>query len=515
MTPDFAEYLLPAGLGRVEAEAGLAAHLRVQGGAAETLERTYYDTFDGRLHAAGLSFAEDADGLVALNGVGELARAPASRRPAGRGIFTAELPEGGLRELLAPVVEMRALVSLVRVRSRQRTLRVLDDEAKTVVRLVVVEPELLPDDGAALRLDARVQVRGVRGYGDAFARVCRVLERELELRAARSSLLDDAVVASGRPAAGVSSRLELALRPDERADRAAAALLLHLAATIDRNLPGVLDDTDTEFVHDFRVAVRRTRSAQRQLLPVFPPEPIARFRAEFRWLQQVTGPTRDLDVHLLEFDGLAAALPESERLRLEPLRRLLRARRAAERRRMVRALRSPWFEALLSEWPAFLHGLVESPADGRPEARRPIAEVAGGRIGTVYRRMVKAGGSIHDGSPARELHDLRKTGKELRYLLEFFASLYPAEVVRPMVGTLKGLQDTLGRFYDREMQAAALRSLGPEVARLPDGAGTLMAMGALVAWLDADQAGARLEFGARFAAFASKRQRSLVRATFA
>jgi hypothetical protein len=42
-----------------------------------------------------------------------------------------------------------------------------------------------------------------------------------------------------------------------------------------------------------------------------------------------------------------------------------------------------------------------------------------------------------------------------------------------------------------------------------------MAMGALVAWLEADQAAARLEFGARFAAFASKRQRSLVRATFA
>ena len=63
------------------------------------------------------------------------------------------------------------------------------------------------------------------------------------------------------------------------------------------------------------------------------------------------------------------------------------------------------------------------------------------------------GAAIDDASPPEALHDLRKKGKELRYLLEFFAGLYPAEVVKPMVKTLKALQDTLGRFQDREVQA--------------------------------------------------------------
>ena len=67
--------------------------------------------------------------------------------------------------------------------------------------------------------------------------------------------------------------------------------------------------------------------------------------------------------------------------------------------------------------------------------------------------MVKMGTAIDDDSPAEDLHELRKVGKELRYLLEFFASLYPAEVVKPFVKTLKGLQDQLGRFQDREVQA--------------------------------------------------------------
>ena len=42
-----------------------------------------------------------------------------------------------------------------------------------------------------------------------------------------------------------------------------------------------------------------------------------------------------------------------------------------------------------------------------------------------------------------------------------------------------------------------------------------MAMGLLVARLEADQAAARAEFAERFAAFAAKPQRALVRETFA
>ena len=45
------------------------------------------------------------------------------------------------------------------------------------------------------------------------------------------------------------------------AGAAAAAILLRLLDTIDANVAGVLADTDTEFLHDLRVSVRRTRSA--------------------------------------------------------------------------------------------------------------------------------------------------------------------------------------------------------------------------------------------------------------
>jgi CHAD domain-containing protein len=83
-----------------------------------------------------------------------------------------------------------------------------------------------------------------------------------------------------------------------------------------------------------------------------------------------------------------------------------------------------------------------------------------------------------------------------------------------MVKTLKALQDTLGRFQDREVQAETLRSLGSDVAVLDDGAAALMAMGMLVERLEEEQAQARSEFAERFEPFAAKAQRLAVKETF-
>ena len=152
----------------------------------------------------------------------------------------------------------------------------------------------------------------------------------------------------------------------------------------------------------------------------------------------------------------------------------------------------------------------------RPDAARPIATVAGTRIRKVYRQMVRMGEAIDDTSPATDYHELRKKGKELRYLLELFgAPLYPAEVVKPMIRNLKGLQDVLGRHQDREVQVGLLRSLGPAVGKTRGSESGLMAMGALIARLAEDERAARSEFAGSFAEFASHEQRRLVKETFA
>ncbi len=172
-------------------------------------------------------------------------------------------------------------------------------------------------------------------------------------------------------------------------------------------------------------------------------------------------------------------------------------------------------DELLADWEVLLESLVELPTDDRPDAQLPIGELAGRRIRKAYRRVVRMGREIDTSSPPQDYHELRKKGKELRYLLELFGTqLYPGEVVDELVKTLKALQDVLGRHQDREVQIAVLRSLADEVATLPRGPRALMAMGALIDELQADEAAARTEFGERFVVLAAKRQRRAVARTF-
>ncbi len=409
---------------------------------------------------------------------------------------------------------MRVLTPLVRVRSRLLPVNVLDDLGKIVVRLQAEEPTAVAGGEVKTPLRSRLNVVGVLGYDSEYERVLALLTGELDLQPVSRPVQDEAVEATGGVPGGTSSKLRVALAPETRADAAAVTVLRRLLEIIEVNLPGTLADLDSEYLHDLRVAVRRSRALQRELREVFAPEPLRVFRAGFRELQVLTGPTRDLDVQLLEFGDLAATLPPESAADVAPLRVLLEQRLARERAKMVRGLRSDRTRALLENWRDFLDALVAAPEDERPDAARPVADVAGERIAQVYRRMVKMGRAIGDDSPHEALHDLRKKGKELRYLLEFFSSLYPSEVVKPMVATLKGLQDVLGRFQDREVQADALRALGDEIAALEGGAAALMAMGVLVQRLAEEQARAREQFAERFEQFAAKSQRKLVAQTF-
>ena len=512
------QYLVPEGIGLDAAVAQLAARLDVASGPAEPVERTFYDTFDGRLHAAGLVLIGAGGRLAAAAGPSYTEVAAALGRPADR-IFAGELAGERLREVVAPLVDVRALVPIARVRGRARWLRVLNDDAKTVVRLVVeTAAAVVGGGGPEVGLRTRLLVTGVRGYDRALARVERVVGERMGWEASDVPVHDEAVRAGGGTPGGVSSKLDLHLGGEEPAALGTAIALGSMLATIEATLPGTVGDVDSEFLHDLRVAVRRTRSVARQLAYVFPADRLARFREEFRWLGQVTGPTRDLDVLLLDFARMRAQLPPGRAAELEPLGDLLSARRAQEFARMAGELESARTRAILDDWAAFLEEL-RSGGDGRGAggvgaASEPLHALVGERIRRIYRRMRRAGAAIDEMTPAEALHDLRKEGKELRYLLEIFAGLFPAEAVRPTVKTLKALQETLGEFQDREVQATMLRSLGGSLAGADGGPAALLALGVVLEQIHAESRAARADFAERFAGFTTPAERAVVKESF-
>ena len=502
-----------------EIDGALAGAYTARDGEVTEIDRSYYDTFDALLRAGGHSLVWERGRLRLERRDSRLSEAAEvlAERPAAP-FFARDLPPGELRDALGGAVEVRALLPLARVRARTELVRILDAELKTVVRLEIESPQLVTA-GPPRPLSVRIRLRGVRGYDRQLARVRGTLLASLALSDDPVPLVDEATIAAGGRPEGVGNKVDVPLEAGERADAAAVAVLRRLLQIMDANLAGTVADTDAEFLHDYRVAIRRTRSVQRELRGVFAPAELARLRTEFRWLQQATSDARDLDVYVLEFDAMRAMLPEQLRADLDPVLGVLRGRRLIARGEMVRSLRSDRATALLADWRALLASLTELPDDDRPDAKRPIGALSSRRIRKVYRRMVAMGEAIGrdaSGAAPAEYHELRKTGKELRYLLELFGTpLHDAEVVRPMIRSLKALQDVLGRHQDREVQVAMLQGLRDEVSALPAGARALMAMGVLVERLDEDAAAARGEFAEVFAAFSSRRRRKLVRETFA
>jgi CHAD domain-containing protein len=506
---------LPPDDGSLEA-AGETLHdrLPVDAGDEETADRTFYDTFDGLVRAAGLWAVHERGrlSLIEQETGAECAGLPMTQLTGP--LLAAGLPPGALRETLREVIEVRALLPLVHVHSRTRALNVLDGERKTVVRLLLEAPAVVGSSSFHTALRPRLRMVAVRGYDDELERV-RVELQSVGFRPADQSLVDEAVRASGGVPAGISTKVALALSPSQRADAAVTAVLRRLLAIIEANVEGTIADIDTEFLHDFRVSVRRTRAVLREFRGVFPPADLERYRREFKWLQQVTGEPRDLDVYVLAFDAMRGLLPEVPRAELDPVSAVLDVRRLSARQEMTGELRGERTHRLLQDWAALLEELVELPLEDRPDAIRPVAEVAGKRIRNVYLRMVKQGAAIGPNSPAQEYHELRKRGKELRYLLELFgAPLFAGEVVRPMVKKLKALQDMLGRHQDREVQTAMLLSVRDHVAAAPGGPAALMAMGVLVERLRDDERAARSDFAERFAGFSAPDQRRKVKDTF-
>jgi CHAD domain-containing protein len=514
-------YALPEGLD----PAGLLGYLDkrfpviAEPGASRSY--TVLDTADRRLRAAGVDLDLETDRggpRLVLRDPGRRAPLIAEvRRPRRNRYLLRDVPAGPLRERLAPIVEMRALLPLANVQVGAQLVRVLNADDKTVARVSLATPVALvgSGDAGAVPLTPRVDVIGVLGYPTPLGRVTAAVRRGPKggLVDAAASVADEAIAATGGDPEGIRTKVLVDLRPEQRTDRAAVAVLCDLAGMVEANLPGTLADLDTEFLHDLRVAVRRSRSVLRELKGSFPPEPLGTQRDALRWIQAVTGPTRDLDVQLLDWDHLVSAIPVERHAALAPVRALLVQHRAAAFRALRRELRGPAYRQAWDGYRAFLAGDLE-PARDRPDAKRRIVEVAGGRIRKVYRRMLVMGAAIDAASPATHLHELRKRGKELRYLLELFGGLWPRAVVKPMVRSLKELQDMLGVHQDREVQAAYLRGLAGELATSSGGPAALLALGVLVDRLDAEQREARDAFAARLAAFGAADQQALVAKVF-
>jgi CHAD domain-containing protein len=287
---------------------------------------------------------------------------------------------------------------------------------------------------------------------------------------------------------------ELDLAAGTTAGDAFAQIFGELLAALRATIDGTLTHSDPEDLHDFRVAVRRTRAALKLAGDVLDRDLASSYAEEFRWLGSVTSPSRDLDVQLQGYDDLVAGVEHPGSL--APFRQKLEQQQRDAHAELDRHLRSDRFAALLLDWERDLTSVASGPS-----ADEAVTTIAHRRLEKAWRKVHQRGRALDADGPPEALHDLRKRCKELRYLLEFFASLHDPEAHRSLVKALKRLQDNLGSFQDHVTQRRVVAEHVATLTAASAPTATLQSLEGLDRRLAAAQRAARAEFGERWAAF--------------
>ncbi|MCB2199626.1 CHAD domain-containing protein [bacterium] len=249
--------------------------------------------------------------------------------------------------------------------------------------------------------------------------------------------------------------------PDLHAEMPAAlavrALLLELLGQMRHRIPAVLEDHDPEELHQFRIAIRKSRVVLSLLGDLIGKKQANRNRKRLSLLGRSTNRLRDLDVFLQDQSTLSEVLPVGMRDGLDPYFERVRTERCQLFDQFASWLVTDEVTDLLDEWDHFLTGLAEG--DDHPKASfQPIAPIARSRILHHYDLVEAAIDLIDTSSPPYQLHEVRIEIKKLRYLIEFFHPLYPGKAMGRFVKRLKRFQEHLGRYNDCAMQHEFLQA---------------------------------------------------------
>ncbi|MDQ1681097.1 MAG: hypothetical protein QOI42_1956, partial [Frankiaceae bacterium] len=227
---------------------GLSRELDVAVAAPVVVRARWHDTPDRRLVRRGLALRETTGRGPRVLVLTDLAGTPLETAPHVRvPRFAAELGPGPLADRVTAAAGVRALQPVAVGTSRRTLISVRDARGKTVCRLVL--DDVVTEHAAA----ARVTVAALRGYDDEAQRVRERLAGDAFLRAQEQPVLA-AVLPAPQP------RAALALDPADSAESAIRAVLQHDLERMRRTVDGAADATDTEFLREFRVGVRRTRA---------------------------------------------------------------------------------------------------------------------------------------------------------------------------------------------------------------------------------------------------------------
>ncbi len=478
----------------------------------EAVNTLHLDTFDWRLFNVGMMLSLTDKKYVLRRSFGELI---CQGKGTGRKhkTFVWNFQDGDLQDTLKPIVDVRALQQKFGLARTIKHYGLLNRDEKTVLRLTYIET-VGQYENQQFVIQPVLQVEALRGYYREKRRISDLLAAsDLTMCGGGYDLVADVhAVLSINPAL-TDSTFSVELGRVETVSEVARDICLKLRKTTMLNLPGVVDDIDSEFLHDLRVSVRRTRSLISLLKKYLPTTDTAHFSKEFKWLGNVTGPVRDLDVYLIKESEYRAMLPPELQGGLVWFFAGLSRQRKRELRLLRQHLSSSRFTTLMEKWQEFLIALPDR--DDCPRGKKLCYGVAEKIIRKRFTRILKDGTEINRISPAEKLHELRIEGKKFRYTLEFFRSMFNTNSVGVFSKQMKKFQNNLGDFNDLSVQKELLlKKLGNLRGGNTRTVETAAALGGLIVHLGDQQGRVRTSFERIFKSFSETENIDLFESIF-
>lgn len=268
----------------------------------------------------------------------------------------------------------------------------------------------------------------------------------------------------GREPFDYATKLNLSLAPDDTVATAHDRIVPVLCRTMALNVPGIEGQIDPEFLHDYRVALRRLRSYTRELgVPLRFEGENAEAAGVVDAVWDASGVARDYDVFLERERDYLDAAPATLREEIATVFRRIESLRDESYARFL-SVRPPEFEAVLE---AHLQAAAATVAAGRSASEaagavsaipspRSAAETAQRWVRRREKRFLRAAAALsaayrhdHEALDDEEIHVARKAAKKYRYLQEIFLPILPAAGrIERRVKRLRKLQNLLGSYND-------------------------------------------------------------------
>jgi CHAD domain-containing protein/CYTH domain-containing protein len=253
-------------------------------------------------------------------------------------------------------------------------------------------------------------------------------------------------------------------RSSEEAVRVFALALLADADAAARRLEG---SGDPEALHDFRVGLRRARTALRAFRPWLEDGPGRKLEKKLKKYAKATNAQRDAEVQLAWLDTKRDLLaPRRQIIGLEYLEDWIRRHAEPPDPGQLVARYRKTSEKLTRRLGTYLGRVEPGDGSGNVGFGATLAALIGKQL-DVVRDGVDA---VKDALDQAGVHRARIEGKRLRYLLEPLRGNRHADA-RPAVKDLKRLQDVLGELHDthvlaQEIEEALVDAEGERARRL-------------------------------------------------